>query len=51
MFKLENLHKRPTPFNTHDIGVWAKVMEVMSYLGAVSNIFLFAFGNEQPGCG
>jgi len=22
MFKLENLYKRPIPFNTNDIGIW-----------------------------
>ena len=47
MFKIENLCRRPHTFNTNDIGIWATVLEVMSYVSVVSNLFLFAFSSDQ----
>jgi len=47
MFKIENLFKRPIPFNTHDIGIWQIVMEIMGYLSAVSNIFIYSYSSHS----
>ncbi len=44
MYKIENLCRRPPSYNVNDIGVWAKVLEVMSYISVVSNLFLLSFG-------
>jgi len=46
-YKIENLCRRPISFNTHDIGIWSKIVEIISYCAVVSNLFLFAFSSNQ----
>lgn len=49
MYKIERLCRRPQSFNANDIGIWATVLEVLSYCSVVSNLFFFSFTFDPTG--
>ena len=47
LFKLLYAYRRPVPHRTRDIGVWYDVMQVMVFIGILSNCVILGFSSEQ----
>ncbi len=47
LFKLLYAYRRPIPRRTRDIGVWYNVMQVMVFIGILSNCVILGFTSEQ----
>lgn len=46
-WKIYNLYQRPLPYKQNTIGAWKTVLNVMSIIAILTNIFLFAFSSHQ----
>lgn len=46
-YKLFNLYRRPSPSRANSIGSWFAVINIMSLLSVLTNIFLFSFSSAK----
>ncbi len=46
-WKIMNVYQRPVPYKQSGIGSWLNVLNIMSIIAILTNIFLFAFASHK----
>ena len=46
-YKIFNLYRRPLPTRAKNIGSWQAVLNIMTLVSVITNIFLFSFSSNQ----